>query len=134
MLDIQGMINAMVGRENVMKRQLATESKKRDDQEELDKLSLGKTSLKNFWKSKETKEKDIVRYQQMIEQAGVDIEDYRKLINFITVYQAQFAIEKFKTDKVKQYSRMLYLMSVRSVANANMLAQLSNQILELQQK
>jgi hypothetical protein len=29
------MINAMRGRETVMKRQLATESKKREDQEEL---------------------------------------------------------------------------------------------------
>jgi hypothetical protein len=42
--------------------------------------------LKNFWKSKETKQNDIMKYQAMIEQANVEIEDYRKLINFITVY------------------------------------------------
>ena len=38
MLDIQGMIDAMNGRQSVMKRQIATENKKRDDQEELEKL------------------------------------------------------------------------------------------------
>lgn len=60
MLDIIGMINAMRGRDSVMKRQLATESKKRSDQEELEKLSLGKTTLKSFFKSKDGKEKDIL--------------------------------------------------------------------------
>lgn len=60
MLDIQGMINAMKGRETVMKRQLATESKKRDDLEELEKLNLGKTTLRSFFKSKDGKEKDIL--------------------------------------------------------------------------
>lgn len=56
MLDIQGMINAMRGREKVMKRQMETESKKRSDQEELEKMSLGKTTLKSFFKSKTGKE------------------------------------------------------------------------------
>jgi len=60
MLDIVGMINAMRGREAVMKRQIATESKKREDQEELEKMSLGKTTLKSFFKSKDGKEKEIL--------------------------------------------------------------------------
>jgi sorting nexin-1/2 len=61
MLDIAGMLNAMKGRDLVMKRQLATEGKKRDDQEELEKLSLGKTTLKSFFKSKAGKEQDQIR-------------------------------------------------------------------------
>lgn len=67
MLDIQGMINAMKGRELVMKRQLATESKKRSDLEELEKLNLGKTTLRSFFKSKDGKEKDIFNLQAAIE-------------------------------------------------------------------
>jgi len=47
---------------------------------------LGKTTLKSFFKSKEGKEKDILNLQASIEQANVDIEEYRKLINFITIY------------------------------------------------
>jgi hypothetical protein len=56
MLDIQGMIDAIKGRESVMKKQIACENKRRDDQEELEKLSLGKTTLKSFFKSKSGKE------------------------------------------------------------------------------
>lgn len=67
MLDIQGMLDAMKGRENVMKAQIYTESRKRDDQEELEKLSLGKTTLKSFFKSKSGKEQDILKYQAAIE-------------------------------------------------------------------
>jgi len=120
MLDIAGMLNAMKGRDLVMKRQLATEGRKRDDQQELEKLSLGKTTLKSFFKSKEGKEKDILRLQASIEQANVEIEEFRKLMNFITVYQGQFAIEKFKKDKIAQYTRMLNLMAIKSVFNANL--------------
>lgn len=60
MLDIQGMIDAIKGRENVMKKQINCESKRRDDQEELEKLSLGKATLKSFFKSKTGKEADMI--------------------------------------------------------------------------
>jgi len=134
MLDIAGMLNAMKGRDLVMKRQMATEGRKRDDNQELEKLSLGKTTLKSFFKSKTGKEQDILKLQASIEQANVEIEEYRKLNNFITVYQGQFAIEKFKKDKINQYTRMLNLMAIKSVFNANLFTQLSNQVLELQQQ
>lgn len=58
MLDIAGMLNAMKGRDLTIKQQLAAEGKKRDDQMELEKLSLGKTTLKTFFKSKSGKEQD----------------------------------------------------------------------------
>jgi hypothetical protein len=64
----------------------------------------------------------------------VEIEEYRKLINFITIYQGQFAVDRFKKDKIGQYAKMLYQMSIRSIQNAHMAAQLSHQILELQEK
>lgn len=47
-------------------------------------------------------------------------------MNFITVYQGEFAIEKFKKDKIAQYTRMLNMMSIKSVFNANLYSQLSN--------
>lgn len=61
MLDIAGMLNALRGRDLVQKRQVACESKKRDDSEELQSLSLGKTTLKSFFKSKAGKQDDINR-------------------------------------------------------------------------
>jgi hypothetical protein len=78
--------------------------------------------LTSFWKSKESKEKSILNLQASIEQANVEIEEYRKLINFITIYQGQFAVDRFKKDKMAQYAKMLYQMSVRSISNAHMAA------------
>ena len=40
--------------------QASTESKKRNDQHEMEKLSQGKTTLKNFFRSKSGKENEIL--------------------------------------------------------------------------
>merc|ERR1712127_95945 len=131
MLDIAGMLNAMKGRDLVMKRQMATEGRKRDDQQELEKLSLGKTTLKSFFKSKTGKEQDILNLQSKIEVANVDIEDFRKLINFITIYHGSLAIDKFKKQKMQQYRKMLQNMSTRSINNAYLSATLNSGILQI---
>ena len=131
MLDIQGMIDALKGRETVMKKQMAAESKRRDDQEELEKLSLGKTTLKSFFKSKSGKEADILALQAKIEGANVDIEEYRKLINFITIFHGQMAIDKFKKQKMQQYRLMLQSMSTRSINNSYLTATLNSGILQV---
>ena len=86
MLDIQGMLNAIKGRDDVIRRLADTENKKRDELEELDKLTMGKTTLKSFFKSKEGKENDIKLLQKSIKTCDFLIVEYRKLINFITVY------------------------------------------------
>lgn len=64
----------------------ATEAKKRNDQQELEKLNLGKKTLKSIFKSKSSKENDMLNLQANIEVANKDIEDYKKLINFLTIY------------------------------------------------
>lgn len=99
----------------------------------MEKLSLGKTTLKSFFKSKTGKEKDILNLQANIEQVNQDIENYRKLINFITIYHGQLAIDKFKKDKCIQYAKMLNLMSCREISNAYLCATLNSKILELKQ-
>lgn len=131
MLDIQGMIDAIKGRESVMKKQIARENSRRSDQEELEKLSLGKATMKSFFKSKSGKEQDILNLQAKIEAANVDIEDYRKLIQFITIYHGQMAIDKFKSEKMHQYRKMLANMSARSINNAYLAATLNSGVLQI---
>jgi hypothetical protein len=63
------MYDCLQGREGVMKAQLNTEQKKKDDQKELDKLSVGKTTLKSMFKSKSQKESKILNLQAAIEIA-----------------------------------------------------------------
>lgn len=89
LLDLKGLRSALEGRENVIRLQSSTESKKRSDQQELEKLSQGKSTLKSLFKSKSSKESDILNLQAAIEVANKDIEDYKKLVNFLTVYHGE---------------------------------------------
>ena len=107
LLDLKGLNEALSGRETVVKQQSATESKKRSDQQELEKLSQGKTTLKSLFKSKSSKETEILSLQATIEMCNKDIEDYKKLVSFLTVYHGEVAIQKFKKEKGKQYLRLL---------------------------
>jgi hypothetical protein len=47
--------------------QVELENKKKDKTTELEKMSLGKTTLKSFFKTKSTIDKDILSYQSEIE-------------------------------------------------------------------
>lgn len=60
LLDVRGMMDAMNGRDGVIQKQLKTEEKIREKQKELDKMTLGKTTLKSFFKTKSGVEKDIL--------------------------------------------------------------------------
>jgi septal ring factor EnvC (AmiA/AmiB activator) len=92
LLDLKGLQYAISGRETVVKMLSATESKKRSDQSEAEKLQQGKTTLKSLFKSKSSKESEITNLQTQIEVANKDIEDFKKLINFLTVYHGEVAI------------------------------------------
>lgn len=52
----------------------------------MEKLSQGKKTLKSFFKSKSSKDAEVINLQQNIELAEKDIEEYSKLVNFITIY------------------------------------------------
>jgi len=92
---------------------------------------MGKTTLKSFFKSKSTIQKDIDAYSASIQQLDVDIDQYRKLLNFITIYHGQIAIEKFKHLKAQAYYKMLNMFSIKEIGNAHLHATLSHNILEL---
>lgn len=89
LLDVQGMFDCLQGREGVMKAQLNTEQKKRDDSKELEKLQAGKTTMKSLFKSKSQKESKALNLQAAIEIADQEIQDFQKLIKFLTVYHGQ---------------------------------------------
>ena len=73
----------------------------------------------------------MVGLQAKIEGANVDIGEYRKLGTFITIYHGQLAIEKFKSQKMQQYKKMLQNMATRSINNAYLAATLNSGILQI---
>lgn len=130
-LDTKGMVDAMNGREMQQKIHTKMMEKKREKQEELDKMTLGKTTLKSFFKSKNTIEKDILNYQHSIDQLNIDLEEQGKLINFITIYHGQKVIDTFKQLKIRQYFRLLNTISVKEITNSHITATLAHKILEI---
>jgi len=132
-LDMKGMLDALTGRESVMKQQISMEQKKRDNEAELGKLETGKTSMKNFFKSKNSKETSKVSITAEIALQAAGVDDYRKLVGFITILQGQIAIDRFKRDKVCQYKRMLRGFSVREITNQHLMANLCHHILQLEE-
>lgn len=85
-LDLQGLNNSLLGRDEVMRVQVQAESKKKDNQKELDKLNAGKTTLKSVFKSKSSKESSILTLQAAIEIEEQEIVDFTKLVYFLTIY------------------------------------------------
>lgn len=69
-MDIKAMSDAINGRENVMRTQLSMENKRRDATSELDKLSLGKTTLKSFFQTSTGKSKAMTELQGLIEHSN----------------------------------------------------------------
>jgi len=133
-LDVAGMHECLIGRENVMKAQLATEKKKKDDSKELEKLSAGKKTLKSVFKSKSSKESSILSLQAAIEIEEQEIEDFKKLIKFLTIYHGQIAIPKFKSSKAKLYLKALNHFCIKEISNSHILATMYHKQLELSKK
>lgn len=100
----------------------------------MEKLSQGKTTLKSIFKSSKSKEADIMVLQAGIEIANKDIQDYKKLIHFLTIYHGQVAIQKFKREKSKQYLKMMHNMSVKEISNSHAHATFWHMVLEYAQK
>jgi len=128
------MNDCIIGRENVMKAQLATESKKRSDQSELDKLSQGKKTMKSVFKSKSSKESSILSLQAAIEIEEQEIEDFKKLVTFLTIYHGQVAIPKFKQSKSKLYLKALNHFCIKEISNSHLLATMYHSQLDLGKK
>ena len=133
LLDVKSMMNAMNGRATLEQTQTKAEQKQREKKTELEKMTLGKTTLKSFFKSKSTISKDIDAYSAAIQQLDVDIDHYKQLVNFITIYHGQIAIEKFKRIKQTAYYKLLNAQSTREISNAHLHATLAHSILELQE-
>lgn len=128
LLDLKGLQQAMAGRDAVVRKLADAESKKRSDIVEHEKLSQGKTTLKSLFKSKSGKETEIANLQNIIDATVRDIEDYKKLIDFLTVYHGQVAINKFKGEKGRNYLKLLHQFSAKEISNSHLNATLWNEV------
>lgn len=96
----------------------------------MQKLSDGKTTLKSVFKSKSQKESSILTLKTNLEIADQEIEDFKRLIQFLTIYHGQIAIPKFKQQKAKMYLRALNNFCVKEISNAHLCATLYHGLLD----
>ncbi len=95
-LDLQGVMDAVSGRLGLIRKIHDLESKQKSDKVEMEKLMAGKKTLKSFFKTASKKENDIHSLRVAVDRANADIDDYGKLIHFLTIYLSEGAIDKFK--------------------------------------
>ena len=93
-------------------------------------MTEGKKTLKSVFKSKSKKEESIVKINEAIEQANKDVEDYKDLIKFVTIYHGQIAIPKFKASKIKEYMGSINNFCVKEIKNAHYAATLYHEIMQ----
>ena len=118
-LDLKGMQDAINSRSAVMSELIQTEKKIIADTNAMESNRAGKTTLTNFWKSKSSKETKANQLQEQIEQARSQIQGYKDLIHFLTIYHGEIAIPDFKVGKKKQYLRLMTSFCMKEVANAH---------------
>ena len=130
-MDVNAMYEALQGREGIMKRQIAAESKKRTDTAELAKLKDGKKTMKSLFKSKTGKEKSVLHLEAALEGADQEIADFKKLITFLTIYHGQSSIPNFKEAKSGMYLKTLNSFCVKEISNAHASALLYHSMLDI---
>lgn len=130
LLDLAGLNDALLGRDSVIKAQGNLEQKRIIDMQDLDGRKAGKKSLKTLFKGAEAKEKDITKLENSIKATEVEIEDFKKLVSFLTLYMNDFAIKNFKKTKSSTYMQMLNGFSVKEISNSHASATMWHTILE----
>lgn len=85
--------------------------------------------MKSMFKSKSKKEESILTLQAQIEIANREIQDFKKLIVFLTIYHGDTQIPNFKADKYKLYMKQLNNFSVKEISNSHLNATLYHSLL-----
>jgi len=97
-------------------------------------VSIGKATLKSFFKSKTQKESNIVSLNAAIDIASHEIEDFTILINFLTIYHGQVEIPRFRKAKSKMYLKSLNNFCVKEISNSHLCATLYHGLLDTEKK
>ena len=114
--------------------QLNLEKKIVTDLQSMEANKQGKTTITNFWKSAASKANKAAELEGVVEAQKREVEDYKNLINFLTVYHGQVAVPAFKKNKRGLYLRMLNSFCMKEIANAHSVATLFHGLLDPKDK
>lgn len=119
MMDLEAMQQAINERNRIVELRQKLINKQRSDEQELSNLVAGKKTLKNMFKSKNSKEERCQHLKALITSATSDIMDYQKIISVINQHISEKSIPWFKQEKMANYFSMLDLLCSQELGNAN---------------
>ena len=129
-VDLHSLLEAISHRNSLESQKQKLENKIKKAGSDLEKLQMGKTTIKTLFKSQSSKQAMITNLTTFIAQAEKDIEVYRKIIRLVTIYLYQNVIPKFKTTKVNGYIASLKEFSDSESKNSKELFNCWSSVLE----
>lgn len=128
--DVEALQEAIHCRDKTIQHKGKLESKKKSDQEELNKLEAGKKTIKTLFKSTSGKQTKITTLTTGIAQLEKDIEDVTKLIKMIEVHLGETVIPRFKETQMRDYYRICQAFACNEISDANKTAKFWSEFLE----
>ena len=62
------------------------------------------------------------------------MQEFKKLINWLTIYHGRDAIPKFKKDKGRQYLKLMSNFTVKEISNSHLTATLFHDLLDTEKE
>lgn len=130
-LDIAAMQEAIDEKSNLESKRNQILSRKVSKQKELEKLKVGKSTLKTMFKSQSAKVNTITNLTREIQQIEREIECYDLYFKTLTLQINHAAIPYFKKDKVTLYNDLINTYSQHYINNSQLISQCFAKIMEL---
>lgn len=132
-MDIQALLEAVEIRGQIEQNKNAAMDRKIAHQKELEKLNLGKTTLKTLLSSKEGKVNRITELNNKISGGDKEIECLNLYLKILVLQINQAAIPYFKRDKVAIYNDLLNVYSQNHIQNAQAVTECYQMIIKANQ-
>ena len=117
---------AAIGQKEAFEKLLKkTESKKQNQQSDLEHVNQGKKTIRTMFKS----EKDATQMMTSIESSEKDLENLGVLLDVVTIYLGEQVVPAFKRDKLKMYQKLMQQFTVMEINNAHQTASFWSNVL-----
>lgn len=118
--DLNAMQETIYSRNELVDQLSKLEQKKQNFEGDVLKLSTGRKTIKNIFKSATAMQLQAQNLKNNIEVIDRDINLYKKILNIIHIYLSEFAIPQFKEDKLKNYYKILAVMSGVKISESHL--------------
>lgn len=117
--DIESLQEAIHCRDKSIQHRGKLESKKKANNDELNKLNAGKKTFKTLFTSKSGTQTKITTLSAQISQLEKDIEEMDKLVKMIEVHLGEAVIPLFKETQMKHYYKICREFAIMEIDDSN---------------